>query len=119
MTRDTTNWLRDAHRFGTRVQELVAPLIYEEYHSTEFPRIGVERYLIGIGDALRAVFDHEPELEERIPDARNAIDLRNVLTHSYMYIDDRVIWNVATVELAGLLRDIESIIRERESDRRD
>jgi uncharacterized protein with HEPN domain len=61
MTRDTTNWLRDAYRFGTRVREMVEPIDYEQYHATEFPRIGVERYLIGIGDALRAALRHEPE----------------------------------------------------------
>jgi uncharacterized protein with HEPN domain len=92
---------------------MVEPIDHEQYHATEFPRIGVERYLIGIGDALRAALRHEPELAGRIPDARNAIDLRNFLTHAYMYIDDKIVWNVATVRLADLLRDLDGVIQER------
>jgi len=114
MTRDTTNWLRDAYRFGRRVLELVDPLDLEQYRSTEFPRIGVERYLIAIGDALRPALQHDPGLGARIPEARNAIDLRNFLTHAYMHIDDSVVWSACTTNLPNLLKDIDAVIRERE-----
>lgn len=113
--RDTTDWLLDALRSGRRAVELAAPLTYEQYHSTEFPRIGIERYLIIVGDALNPVLHHEPTLAEVIPDARAAIDLRNFLTHAYMHIDDLVVWNVLTEHMPRLLADIESILRERGS----
>jgi uncharacterized protein with HEPN domain len=113
MTRDPINWLRDALRFARRVSELIEPLDYDTYHATEFPRIGVERYLIALGDALRPALHHDPSLGARIPDARNAIDLRNFLTHAYMHIDDLVVWNVATTKLPSLIQDLETVIAER------
>jgi hypothetical protein len=30
-----------------------------------------------------------------------------------MYIDDKIVWNVATVRLADLLRDLDGVIQER------
>lgn len=112
MTRETTNWLRDAWRAGNRVIQLAEPLDYEAYHSNEFPRIGIERYLITVGDALRAAMHHNPSLVDRLPDARNAIDLRNFLTHAYMHIDDMVVWNVIREHLPRLLEQIEDVLRE-------
>jgi uncharacterized protein with HEPN domain len=114
MTRDPINWLRDALRFARRVTELVEPLDFDTYHTTEFPRVGIERYLIALGDALRPSLHHDPALEDQVPDARNAIDLRNFLTHAYMHIDDLVVWNVATVELPRLIQDLEAVIEERD-----
>lgn len=115
MTRDPINWLRDALRFGRRILEPVEPLSYEEYRGTEIPRVGVERYLIAMGDALRPALHHDPALAASIPDARNAIDLRNFLTHAYMHIDDMVVWSVVTTELPRLIHDIEVVILEREA----
>lgn len=113
MTRDTINWLHDVLRLGGRILKLVEPLEFEE-HRTDFLRIGVERYLISIGDALRPALRQRPDLGDRVPDARNAIDLRNFRTHAYIHIDDLVVWNVVTTKLPRLLEDIERVIREEE-----
>lgn len=107
MTHDAINWLREIHRFGTRILEMVSSLDIATYSSSEYPRIGVERYLISLGEAARAAMRQDPTLKERIPALIDANDLRNILTHAYLRIDDRVVWNAVTVELPRLLDRIE------------
>jgi uncharacterized protein with HEPN domain len=115
MTRDETNWLREVLRLGQRILKLIEGIDYETYHSTELPRIGVERYLISLGEAIRAALQANPELGTHIPDARNAIDLRNFLTHAYLHIDDLIVWNVLREELPRLLLDTETVLREKDT----
>ena len=55
----------------------------------------------------------DPSLRSRVPDLIDANDLRNVLTHAYLHIDDRIVWNAVTVELPRLLDRIEREIGER------
>ena len=113
MTRQTTNWLRDAHQCGTRIIRLIEGLDFDQYHSTEFPRLGVERYLITLGEALRVALRNDPGLKTELPEARYAIDLRNFLTHAYMHIDDWVVWTTITTKLPTLLEDIDHLIERR------
>lgn len=110
MNPDAIEWLHEVVRLGTRVREMVEPIDFAEYQTTEWPPIGVERYLISMGDAARGVLKVEPPLRERIPGLINAIELRNFLTHAYLHIDDRIVWNVATEKLAHLVETVESVL---------
>lgn len=115
MNQDAIEWLREIVRLGTRIREMVEAVDFSEYRTTEWPRIGVERYLISMGDAARGALKNEPALRERIPDLVNAIDLRNFLTHAYLHIDDLVVWSVAAEELAPLLEAVERVLNEQRS----
>ena len=114
MTQDATNWLHEVLRLGRRILELTHDLDFDEYHSTEWPRIGVERYMISLGDAARAALNDAPELRERFPDLVKAIDMRNFLTHAYLHIDDLVVWNAVTEELPRLLEDVGQLFADRD-----
>ena len=46
-------------------------------------RSAVERWFITIGEAMRRLREHHPELATRIPDISDIIDFRNVLVHNY------------------------------------
>jgi len=98
----------------TRILKMVASLDPESYTSTEYPRIGVERYLICLGEAARVAMKQDSSLRERIPDLIDANDLRNVLTHAYLHVDDRVMWNAVAVELPRLLHKVEREIDDAE-----
>lgn len=115
MTRDKTNWLREVLRLGRRILEMVEGIEFQEYQSAEWPRIGVERYLISLGEASRAALNDDPDLQLRIPALVEANDMRNFLTHVYLRIDDFIVWNAVTQKLPELLDAVQQVIDEREA----
>lgn len=110
MTRDATNWLLEILRLGKRILQMTEGMEFAGYRSSEWPRIGVERYLISLGEAARAAMHQDPGLRERFPELVRANDMRNFLTHAYLHVDDLVVWNTVTEELPALLDEIERYI---------
>jgi uncharacterized protein with HEPN domain len=115
MTHDATNWLHEVLRLGRRILEMTADVPFAEYQSAEWPRIGVERYMISLGEAARAAMRDDPELKERFPGLQKANDMRNFLTHAYLHIDDLVVWNTVMEELPHLLEELGRYIPQRDS----
>lgn len=114
MTRDATNWLLEILRLGNRILQMAEGMDFAEYQSSEWPRIGIERYLISLGEAARAAMHQDPGLSERFPDLVKANDLRNFLTHAYLHVDDLVVWNAVNEELPGLLEDLGQFVSDRD-----
>lgn len=115
MMHNATNWLHEILKLGDRVLEMTNGIDFSEYQLTEWPRIGVERYLISLGEAARAAMNDAPGLRQRIPELIKANDLRNFLTHAYLHIDDLVVWNVVEEELPRLLEEIRDYLAERDA----
>lgn len=110
MTHDATNWLLEIIRLGTRIVTMTEGLESAGYQSSEWPRIGVERYLISLGEAARAAMQQDPVLRERFSDLVKANDMRTFLTHAYFHVDDLVVWNAVIEELPRFLADSERSI---------
>lgn len=114
MTHDATNWLHEILRLGRRILQMTEGFSFAGYQSSEWPRIGVERYLISLGEAARAAMNDDPGLRDHLPGLIKANDLRNFLTHAYLHIDDLIVWNTVEEELPRLLQDVERRFREPE-----
>lgn len=110
MTRDATNWLLEILRLGNRILRMTEGMEFAEYQSSEWPRIGVERHLISLGEAARAAMHQDPALRTRLPELVKANDMRNFLTHAYLHVDDLVVWNAKTEELPRFLEEIQQVI---------
>lgn len=52
-------------------------------------RSAVEREFITIGEALKVLSVREPQLFASIPEGRQIIDFRNLLTHEYLNVSKR------------------------------
>ena len=57
-------------------------------------RSAVEREFITIGEALKVLAVREPQLFAAIPEGRQIIDFRNLLTHEYLNVSKRVLSGV-------------------------
>jgi uncharacterized protein with HEPN domain len=49
----------------------------------------------------------------RIREHRNIISFRNILSHGYDSIDNRIVWGIIEEDLDKLLEDVETLIEEK------
>ena len=85
MQRDSRAWLNDIFEAAAAIQAATVGITIETYGSNRLIRSAVEREFIIIGEALRVISRQAPELFNRIPEARQIIDVRNLLSHEYPY----------------------------------
>ena len=62
----------------------------------------LEREFEIIGEALYRLRSAAPEIFAQIPNAHRIIGMRNILAHGYDQVDYEILWDAATLELAGL-----------------
>ena len=80
-------------------------------------RSAVERWFITIGEAMRRLREHHPELATRIPDISDIIDFRNVLVHNYDDLEETIIWSTITDDLPLLYRTVCDLMNELDAQR--
>lgn len=102
--------LFDSHRAATKVQTITRGLAFEDYTSSELTRLAVERLLEIVGEALGAALREDPGLEERYPDFRRAVSLRNRIIHGYDDVDDQAIWDIVQINIPTLITQLASLL---------
>ena len=107
-TRDPA-WLLDMLTAARAVQSFVAGRTLEEYESDLLLRSAVERQVEIIGEAARGLSGAFKAAHPEIP-WRPIMAQRHVLAHEYGQIDNALIWQVATVHVPALVRQIEPFV---------
>jgi uncharacterized protein with HEPN domain len=85
-------------------------LDFSSYVANPMVRDAVERRLGIIGEALNRAVELSPDLEDRIPDVREIVGVRNRLIHGYRAVDDRIIWDAIEDELPRLLANVKTLL---------
>ena len=67
----------------------------------------IERDLEIIGEAIRKIFEIEPNIE--ISSAKNIIGLRNIISHAYDSIEPEMIWGIIQKNIPILSDEIQKI----------
>src|SRR5437016_2051722 len=83
MQPDVEERLRDIVEAGESIRRMTAGVSFDEYKRAEIRRFAVERQLITVGEALSVALQIDPTLRDRITEARNIVDFRNMLVHGY------------------------------------
>ena len=65
-------------------------------------------------DALAQLARIAPDLAARLPDARRAIDFRNLLIHGYAVVNRRRVWAVVQNDLPTMTAALETQLNELE-----
>jgi len=107
-TRDA-GYLLDMLQHARGVVRAVEGRTFDEYAADEDLRLAVERRVEIIGEAARRVSEVFREAHPEIP-WRKIVAQRNVLVHEYGEIEDEIMWDVATVSIPELLRQIEPLV---------
>jgi uncharacterized protein with HEPN domain len=104
MQRDPRAYLNDILEAAAAIEAATVGVNGESYGSNRLIRSAVEREFIIIGEALRVISQRAPELFERIPEGRQIIDFRNLLTHEYLNVSDRIVWGAIQTDLPLLVQ---------------
>ena len=93
--------IRDAADF---VIEAVRGKSLDDYRSERILRQAVERNFEIIGEAIKRLDQHDPDIAAQIGDYRQIIAFRNVLIHGYDLVDHLLVWNTIEKQVPVLLR---------------
>ena len=88
---------------------------FERFDRDDMLRSAVERQLEILGEALAQLAKLAPDLAARLPDARRAIDFRNLLIHGYAIVNRQRVWAVVQNDLPKMTTAIETMLNELQS----
>jgi uncharacterized protein with HEPN domain len=93
------------------VAAVIRGLSFADYEDSYLHRRAVERAVQIVSEAAGAL---PPELIARYPDApwKSIIGIGNVLRHEYQRLDDKRLWEIATVHLPALGSVVQRMIGE-------
>jgi len=103
--RDVRVYLQDMVTAATAIGDFIAGRTLDDYRADLMLRSAVERQFEVFGEALARALRADPELQERLPASRGAIDFRNVIAHEYDALAAATVWDIARNELPGLAAD--------------
>ena len=101
--RDPSTYLSDILEAAAAIQEATGAIDEATYTATRLIRSAVEQEFTIIGEALKVIAQRNPELFAAIPEGRQIIDFRNLLTHEYQKVSDRVVWGAIQTDLPVLV----------------
>ena len=102
-------FLLDMVQAAQKVQQYVQGKNLEYFKKDDLLQDAVERNIEIIGEAARKVSELFKQDHSDIP-WRKIIAQRNVLIHEYEAIDNKEIWEVATVHISQLIRTLSPLI---------
>ena len=112
MQRDPSAYLNDIIEAAAAIEEATDRLNVETYGQSRLIRSAVEREFIIIGEALKVISRRWPALFASIPEGRQIIDFRNLLTHEYLNVSDRLVWGAIQVDLHTLKAHCQVLLQE-------
>jgi uncharacterized protein with HEPN domain len=110
MQRDARTMLHDAIASGERIELWTCTMSREAFFADRRTQAAVEREFEIIGEAMTRLRREFPEVAAGIPELREVIDFRNLLSHGYDAVDLRVVWSLARHELPVLLSALRKIV---------
>ena len=114
MQRDLSAYLNDILEAAAAIQQAITSVDEVIYGQNRLIRSAVEREFIIIGEALKVIAQRDPELFAAIPEGRQVIDFRNLLTHEYQNVNDRVVWGAIQTDLPTLAEHCGQLLHQRE-----
>ena len=101
--------LVDAIASGERIVDWTRMLSREAFFADRLRQAAIEREFEIIGEALTRLRREFPEVAAKVPELREVVDFRNLLSHGYDTVDLRVVWSLAQHELPVLLTALRRI----------
>ena len=105
-----SDYLGDILEAIERIEEYVAHLDEMGFLSNKLVQDAVVRNFEIIGEAMTRLRREFPAVAAEIPELREVIDFRNLLSHGYDSVDLRVVWSLARHELPALLSALRGIV---------
>lgn len=105
-------YLEDIERYAEAAIRFVGSNTLSQYLADDKTRAAVERALELVGEVMRKLLTHVPEIAARIPHAKSIIGFRNVLAHGYAEIDDEKVFRIAKDDVPELLAAVRLALKD-------
>ena len=110
MHEGTAKRLHDAMTAAQYVRTFIAGRTFQEFLDDVYFRSAVERQFEILSESLKVAVNKEPELASEFPELHAIVGLRNRIAHSYDDLDEKTLWDAATVEVPTLLPRLVAIL---------
>lgn len=87
MRNDARAWLLDIQQSALDLLEVSTGKTLADYTGDKWFRYSIERCFMIAGEAMNQLRKIDPALTDRITEARSIISFRNLLVHSYGFVD--------------------------------
>jgi uncharacterized protein with HEPN domain len=112
MQLEARKYLYDVQEAAELVSQFTAGKDFADYRQNPMLRLAIERAFTIIGEALAQLARVDADLASQITDFRSIVGFRNVLTHAYAQIDDRIVWGIVQSKLPALIREVAELMNE-------
>ena len=106
MLPESSKLLLDIRQALEDIEAFTAGLNLEAYKADAKCRAAVERKFEVAGEACVRLRERFPEIYESLHDAPRLVGFRNRIIHGYDDVDDAIVWEVATVKLESLRKQL-------------
>ena len=107
MRRSLEQYLGDILGALTHLDQFLAGVSFEQYSNTPLIYRATEREFTIIGEAVRQMEYHFPEVRGRVEHIRRIVDFRNFIIHEYSHVDDAAVWETAVHDAPVLRSQVE------------
>ena len=112
MQLESQKYLYDIREAAHLLEIFVAGKTFEDYRCDAMLQAAVERKFEIIGEAMNNLAKIDEAVTSRISDYRRIVDFRNVLSHEYGDVDNRLVWDIVETHLPTLVREIDALLPE-------
>lgn len=112
MRLEARKYLYDVQEAAKLVSQFASGKAFEDYEQNPMLRLAVERAFAIIGEALVQLARVDEQLASRISEFRSIIAFRNILTHEYAQIDNRLVWGIVETKLPVLIHEVDALMDE-------
>ena len=111
MRHESKKYLYDILRACESLGHFVEGKRFADYDADLLLRSAVERQLMIIGEAMGQVVRTDDDVAEQIEDAREIINLRNVIVHGYAVLENETIWGILQADVPRLRDHVARLLR--------
>lgn len=112
MRLEARKYLYDVQEAAKLASQFTSGKAFEDYEQNPMLRLAVERAFAIIGEALVQLARVDEQLASRISEFRSIIAFRNILTHEYAQIDNRLVWGIVETKLPVLIHEVDALMDE-------
>ena len=101
--------LYDIQQATRKLRDFTDGKSFADYQEDDLLRSAVERQFEIAGEAVRQLAKLDPALAEQLSEYQRIIAFRNILSHAYAQVDDRLVWDVLETRV-DVLHDQVSVL---------
>jgi uncharacterized protein with HEPN domain len=110
MRPETKKYLYDMLKACEAIFEFTEGKDFASYETDLLLRSAVERQLMIVGEAMNQAMHDEPDICDYMADAREIVNLRNVIVHGYAVVENETIWGIVQGDLPALYDQVKRVL---------